>query len=80
MHQIHSKLYAPHLNIQKTKVIVIGNVDNEAKQLTLDNNAVESVDRFIYLGVQICTNGKSIMDIRRRISIAKNTMKLLMKY
>ena len=43
--------------------MVIGDVDNEAKQLTMDNKVVESVNDFIYLGAQIHTNGESSMDI-----------------
>ena len=53
------------------KKMVIGNVDNEAKQLTIDHNTVESVNIFVYLSAQIHTNGESSMDIRRRITIAK---------
>ena len=60
-------------------MIVIGNVDQEAQQLTTESNAVESVDSFIYLGAQIHNNGETSMDIRRRITIAKNTVKLLDK-
>ena len=72
-----SELYGLHLNIQKAKVMVVGNVIDEAKQFTTDNNVVESVNSFIYLGAKIHTNGDSSMDIRRRIVIAKNTMKSL---
>ena len=67
-----SKLYRLCLNIKKkTKVMVIGNVDDDAKQLTMENNVVGSVNIFIYLGAQIHTNGESSTDIRRRIMIAK---------
>ena len=66
-----SKLYGPHLNIHKTKVMVICNVDNEAKQLTTDNNTMESVNNLMYLSAQIHTNGESSMDIRRKIEILK---------
>ena len=60
--------------------MVIGDVDNEAKQLTMDNKVVESVNNFIYLGAQIHTNGKSSMDNQIRILIAKMPLNHLTKY
>ena len=38
---------------KKTKVMVIADVDDEAKQLTIEHNTVEGVKSFIYLGAQI---------------------------
>ena len=71
------RLYGLCLNVQKEKVMVTGNVDDEAKQLTMDNNVVESANSFMYLDAQIYANGESSVDIRRRIMITKNTTKLL---
>ena len=80
MHQIHKQTLWLCLNIQKTIVMVIGNVDDEAKQLTIENNAVESIDSFICLGAQIHTNSEHSIDIRRRILIAKTPWNCLKKY
>ena len=44
-----SKFYGLCLIIQKPKVFVIGDVDSEVKQLTVDKDVVESVKGFIIL-------------------------------
>ena len=65
MHQIHKRTLWVSPEHPKTKVLLIGEVDDEAKQLTIDNNVVESADSLVYLGAQIHTYGESSMDIRK---------------
>ena len=58
-------------------MVVVGNVDNEAKQLTIGNNVVESVNSS-YIWVHKYTgNGENSMDIRRIIMMVKISIKSL---
>ena len=51
--------------------MVISDVQDEARQPTIDNNVVGSVDSLISLIAKIHTNGEINLDSRRRIMIAE---------
>ena len=58
-----SEFYGLFLNIQKTNLMMIGDVNDKANQLAIDNNVVENVNSFIYISAQIHKNGHSNMAI-----------------
>lgn len=66
-----------YLNIKKTKVMTTR--DNGIVHITIDNEEIESVQDFIFLGSKIDRNGESGPEIRRRIALARNAMQGMAK-
>ena len=62
-----------YLNIKKTKLMTTDNIT----EFKIDDEHIEIVERFIFLGSQITRNGGSNSEIRRRIGLARTTMKKL---
>ena len=56
-----------YLNVKKTKVMTTGQLDN----IIVDDNNIEIVDRFIFLGVLITNDGVTDMELRRRLVMGK---------
>ncbi|XP_062615396.1 uncharacterized protein LOC134277126 [Saccostrea cucullata] len=54
------------INVNKTKLMKINT--KIGKEVTANNNRIEEVDNFIYLGSKITANGDSTMDVENRIS------------
>ena len=70
------------LNARKTEVMKIckNNLNGEAEQIIVDNNErIENVDEFVYLGALITNNYDDTKEIRRRSCIARNVMVSLTK-
>ena len=70
------------LNASKTKVMKIGknNLNGEAEHIIIDNNErIENVDEFVYLGALITNDYDDTKEIRRRLCIARNAMVSLTK-
>ena len=59
-----------YLNVNKTKVMTTGKVDH----IIVDDNNIEIVDRFIFLGVLITNDGVSDKKLRRRLVMGKCAM------
>lgn len=69
------KRYGMELNARKTKVMTINKIKtNEDQQLVIfaENEALERVEQYKYLGTWITDDGRCISEIKRRIAIAKD--------
>ena len=59
-----------YLNIKKTKVMTTGKLEH----IIVDDNNIEIVDRFIFLGVLITNDGATDKELRRRLVMGKCAM------
>ena len=61
------------LNVDKTQIMLIDKNDNEEDfEITLEEETVEVVKEFEYLGAVITNNYDNTREIRRRRAIAKS--------
>ena len=68
------KLYGMEINVKKTKSMVASKKQETPKvSINLDGTAIEQVEKMVYLGSITTEYGKSEVEIKRRIEIAKNT-------
>ena len=69
-----SEIKGLFLNAKKTKVMKVQRNPTMANNgyIIVDNEPVENVNEFIYLGALLTNNYDNTKEIRRRISIAKN--------
>ena len=66
-----------HLNVAKTKIMIIG--DSNSAPVTIDNEEVEVVNKFNFLGAYIYQTGGCQDEIRRRLAMGRSTMAKLQK-
>ena len=67
------KLYGIEINVKKTKSMVASKKQETPNvSINLDGTAIEQVTKMVYLGSITTEEGKSEMDIKRRIEIARN--------
>ena len=66
----HSDEKGLFLNIKKTKIVDIDKCKKKEARLAIDEEEIERVSNFEYLGARIEANGKSTPEIRRRLAIA----------
>ena len=67
------KLYGMEINVKKTKSMVASKKQETPKvSINLDGTAIEQVEKMVYLGSITTEDGKSEMEIKRRIEIARN--------
>lgn len=66
--KLHAKNIGLEINSTKTKTL-IQKRDNRAARMVVEDN-IESVDQFVYLGVELNSAGTEDGEIRRRITIA----------
>ena len=59
-----------YLNVKKTKVMATCKLDH----ITVDDNNIEIVDKFIFLGVLITNDGVTDKELRRRLVMGKCAM------
>ena len=60
------------MNVKKTKTMVTSkNPENKSINIIVNNEALQQVQKFIYLGTEIHEDGKSNKEIERRSCIAK---------
>ena len=64
-----------YLNVKKTKVMATGELDS----IIVDDVNIEVVERFVFLGALITSDGQIDMELRRRISMGKSAMGSLRK-
>ena len=65
----HSEKKGLMLNVKKTKIMDIDKCEREAK-ISVDDEQIERVNNFEYLGARFESNGKTSTEIRRRMVIA----------
>ena len=76
----HSEAMGIKINRKKTKTMVITKKDRSpTSRLRINNDEIEQVDNFVYLGSLINWDGRQDKEIRRRIAIAYNNMRKLRK-
>lgn len=68
------KGYNLRLNVKKTKIMRIRTPQNENLHFQADNEIIEEVDSFTYLGVVIRNDGNNNKEVKRRIAIAKSKL------
>ena len=67
------KLYGMEINVKKTKSMVASKKQETPKvSINLDGTAIEQVEKMVYLGSITTEDGKSEVEIKRRIEIARN--------
>ena len=59
-----------YLNVKKTKMTTTGKLDH----IIVDDNNIEIVDKFIFLGVLITNDGVTDNELRRRLVMGKCDM------
>ena len=59
------------MNVKKTKTMVISRSNNTKANITIDNEELEQVEEFKYLGQTITSDAKTEKEIRIRTGIAK---------
>ena len=67
------KLYGIEINVKRIKSMVASKKQETPKvSINLDRTAIEQVEKMVYLGNITTEDGKSEVEIKRRIEIAKN--------
>ena len=70
---VKSKLYGMEINVKKTKSMVASKKQETPKvSINLDGTAIEQVEKMVYLGSITTEDGKSEVETKRRIEIARN--------
>ena len=67
------------MNVKKTKTMVVSKESNIQANIMVDNEALEQVDNFKYLGQNITPDGKNEKEIKTKIAIAKNRFNQMYK-
>src|SRR6218665_2186984 len=67
-----AKEYDMKVNIKKTKVIKVSRKGEDEIDITIDEERLEQVDRFRYLGALIMSDGRCETELKTRIGMAKN--------
>ena len=58
------------LNVPKTKIMAVTRKFEPLQQPVVNNNNIEVVENFVYLGSQLCNEVGSEADMKRRIALA----------
>lgn len=67
-----AKKFNMKINVEKTKVMVVTQEDNgKVVDITIDGQRIEQVKCFKYLGSNITDDGRSTVDVKCRIAMAK---------
>ena len=61
------------LNFPKTKIMAVTRKFGPLQQAVVNNNNIEVVENFVYLGSQLCNEGGSEADMERRITLVGAT-------
>ena len=62
------------LNVKKTKMMVIG---GSTDPFYLNGEEIEQVEEFVYLGSRVVLSSKSLPEVKRRLTIARDTVSKL---
>ena len=66
-----AKRYGMKINVKKTKVMVVSKSVRVRARIMLDGVEVEQVPRFKYLGAWMTEDGRSDLEVRTRMALAK---------
>ena len=70
-----SKEFGLDMNVKKTKTMVISRkAEIPRVSITVNNNILEQVKEFTYLGQNLYEDGKNSGEVRRRIGMAKTNL------
>ena len=64
--------YGMKINVQKTKTMVVRRNGGGVVNITVDGKRIEQVKSFRYLGLIITEDGRSDVDVKSRIAMAKD--------
>ena len=62
------------LNVKKTKILVVDSNREDTSAFKINDEEIEEVDDFIYLGSTITNKGNSAPEIRRRLVMAREAV------
>jgi hypothetical protein len=65
------------LNLKKTKIMVIDRNRTVRRDFVLDNDKIEEVEDFIFLGSLISSKGGSLLEIKRRLGMGRSAVQRL---
>lgn len=68
-----AKTYNMKVNVRKTKTMVVSRKTGGTVNVKIDDQEVEQVSQFKYLGAMITEDGRSEKEVKVRIAMAKNT-------
>ena len=68
-----SEKFGLKVNFPKTKITAVTRKLGPLQQAVVNNNNIEVVENFVYFGSQLCNEGGSEADIKRRIALARAT-------
>ena len=68
----HSKESGLDMNVKKTKTMIISRDNGTRANISIDNEELEQVEEFKYLGQTITADAKTEKEIKIRIGIAKS--------
>ena len=70
---MHSKEFGLDMNVKKDQntVVISRKAEIPRVSITVNNNLLEQVREFNYLGQNLCADGKNSGEVRRRIGMAK---------
>ena len=75
------KLYGMEINVKKTKSMIASKKQETQKvSISLDGTAIEQVQKMVYLGSITTEDGKSKVEIKRRIEIVRNAFNNMKMY
>ena len=77
--KIHSENAGLSMNIKKTKTMVVSKRDAIPAQIKIDNEVLEQVFNFKYLGQTITPDARNEQEIKIRIAIAKSRFQQMHK-
>src|SRR5207248_131361 len=67
-----AKKFNMKINVQKTKTMVVCRDGGGVVNISIDGQRIEQVGKFKYLGSIISEDGRSLIDIKARIAMAKD--------
>jgi len=74
LHKTANK-YDMRINVKKTKTMVVSKRPGQEINIVLDGQRIEQVKHFKYLGAIITEDGRSLMDVKARIGMAKEAFR-----
>src|SRR5678816_87828 len=60
------------INVQKTKTMVVSRNEGRTVKIKIDDQEIEQVSNFKYLGSLISEDGRCLIDVKARIALAKD--------
>ena len=67
-----AKKFNMKINVQKTKTMVVSRNEGRLVKIKIDDQEIEQVSNFKYLGSLISEDGRCLVDVKTRIALAKD--------